>query len=537
MVSKFKLGFGAVSPSELRNIQSHLLELLLEFDSICNKHGIRYYLDGGSVIGALRHQGFIPWDDDVDVLMKHEDFERFLSIIDHELCLRENRTLSDMSRDHEHGRSFARYVRTDIPHILRSTTVEANYVPGIFIDIFVLDGVPANALDTYRGELEASEDWYHRRLNGVVGRLAPWKYHWYRFQEGLIGARNLHQKFVRRLSRWAGEAPDYYIPRNGFNYGVYNAGVFQEPRFVNFEGNLLPVPTRPEEYLREHYGIEWYKMPPRQQRESAHWTLTSEYLTTQELLESYDWLAEIDQVQLTKSRDHIHRIRRKPWLDRKSSNLAQIKAIAFQLELERDVDVGHLLSLRERAEFRQLHDELDRLLSTEREISRLNASDHPMELFSPRLLALVVEELCERGELASALKLLGSYDGCSEEVEEYAKKLLDLELRLQDGEILEAKLVAESILLARPHSVPALWAEALLRDPPCSAAELRGLVENAEWRMGGYDRLVLLHANALLREGMVGESILLYEDLSVSSSDGLVVLEATNALAKVNDHE
>ena len=63
----------------LREIQIESLNILLEFDKICQKHGIKYMLAFGTLIGAARHKGFIPWDDDLDIWMKREDFDRFLN--------------------------------------------------------------------------------------------------------------------------------------------------------------------------------------------------------------------------------------------------------------------------------------------------------------------------------------------------------------------------------------------------------------------------------------------------------------------------
>ena len=62
----------------LREVQKIELELLLKFDSICQKNHMRYSLGGGSLLGAIRHKGFIPWDDDIDVMMPRPDYERFL---------------------------------------------------------------------------------------------------------------------------------------------------------------------------------------------------------------------------------------------------------------------------------------------------------------------------------------------------------------------------------------------------------------------------------------------------------------------------
>lgn len=71
--------------TQLRKIQLRILEIMVEIDKICRKHDIKYWLDGGTLLGAVRHGGFIPWDDDLDICMMQEDYERFIEIAPKEL--------------------------------------------------------------------------------------------------------------------------------------------------------------------------------------------------------------------------------------------------------------------------------------------------------------------------------------------------------------------------------------------------------------------------------------------------------------------
>ena len=71
--------------TELRKMQIRILEIMVEIDKLCRKHDIKYWLDGGTLLGAVRHGGFIPWDDDLDICMMQEDYEKFIEIAPKEL--------------------------------------------------------------------------------------------------------------------------------------------------------------------------------------------------------------------------------------------------------------------------------------------------------------------------------------------------------------------------------------------------------------------------------------------------------------------
>lgn len=128
----------------LKEMQQVYLELLKEFDALCRTHGLRYDLAGGSLLGAVRHGGFIPWDDDIDVCMPRPDYLRLLELKEQgKLRLPQSRDVIS-NRDKTLARHFGRYVRHDVRRL--SDMAEDYDCPYIGMDIFPIDGLPEGKL-------------------------------------------------------------------------------------------------------------------------------------------------------------------------------------------------------------------------------------------------------------------------------------------------------------------------------------------------------------------------------------------------------
>lgn len=131
-----------ISEETLIKIQKLELDILKEVDAICRRNGIKYTLCGGSLLGAIRHKGFIPWDDDIDVSMLREDYDRFCEICKTELDS-EKYFLQTTDTDPEYRFTYAKLLLNGTTYV-RSGYEHMKYRTGIFIDIFPRDGVSDN---------------------------------------------------------------------------------------------------------------------------------------------------------------------------------------------------------------------------------------------------------------------------------------------------------------------------------------------------------------------------------------------------------
>ena len=133
-----------LSAEELKKLQRIELEMLIELDRICRKHGIAYSLDGGTLLGAVRHKGFIPWDDDVDVIMLRPEYGRFRAACEQELDTRRF-FLQDYKSDPGYRWGYEKLRRNGTEHV-RLGQEALKQRTGVFIDIFVADHVPDSYL-------------------------------------------------------------------------------------------------------------------------------------------------------------------------------------------------------------------------------------------------------------------------------------------------------------------------------------------------------------------------------------------------------
>ena len=164
---------GVAVSVELQKIWHVELDLLSKLIEVLDKNNIRYFIGGGTLLGAVRHQGFIPWDDDIDIMMFREDYEKLLSIAPKEF--QEPYFFQTAYTDYGYFRGHAQLRRSDTTGML---SYEADKVPfhqGIFIDIFPLDAVPDDS-KAAQNQRQRLRNW-NRTLNSGVRRSNSREHH------------------------------------------------------------------------------------------------------------------------------------------------------------------------------------------------------------------------------------------------------------------------------------------------------------------------------------------------------------------------
>ncbi len=257
-----------LTPKELRQVQKIQLELLEQADQICRKNNIPYNIIAGTLLGAVRHRGFIPWDDDADVALMRRDYEIF-----REACKKDLDHSKYYFQDHANTRGYRwGYGKLRRRHtlFLRKNQAHMPYEQGIFIDIFPLDPVPKNYILRFWHNFHCF--CIRKAMWAPVGMTDDrnvWKRLGYRLlseipEEWLFSH---YDKFVKKCSRFESEwvrILTYPTPTN--DYG-YLRRWYESRSEIEFEGDLFYTIKERDEYLRFKFG-EYWVLPEEKERKT-----------------------------------------------------------------------------------------------------------------------------------------------------------------------------------------------------------------------------------------------------------------------------
>lgn len=254
----------------LQEIKTIELDLLKRFHSFCKENDIEYFLSNGTLLGAIKYKGFIPWDDDVDVLVPRADYDRLMfSFKDTDVY-----KLFSFERNPDYRFPFAKLCNTttrkEEPNINNGVEL------GIDIDIFPLDRW-ADDLEKAKAEVKhINRNMFYLTLTKLYkpDSVNPLK----RFAKGfvirfckMLGSSHFMQKIVDEC-KGAGQGTAYLGCKAWCIYGereIIPADVFSSAVDVDFEGEKFPAPVGYDVYLRSLYG-QYEKDPPLEEQKTHH---------------------------------------------------------------------------------------------------------------------------------------------------------------------------------------------------------------------------------------------------------------------------
>lgn len=259
----------------LRRLQLVELSILEDVDRVCREHGIAYFLDSGTLLGALRHGGFIPWDDDIDIGMMRSDYNRFMSVAAE--ALGDKYVVSSCDLREDHAAMFAKVWLRDTK-FSTNETVEAGIPQGIFVDIFPYDTVcvdPAKASkQVKRCRMWQSVSYLYHAKTIIVphgGALGLCEKAGCRIAHAFAKLLFTHEGICANFDKWAQMCVgDSGLSAMAFAYPIaqgFPLDVLVPSKNVSFEGRMFPGPADAERYLEIMFG-DWRELPPVEKRKN-----------------------------------------------------------------------------------------------------------------------------------------------------------------------------------------------------------------------------------------------------------------------------
>lgn len=261
-----------ISDEKLAELKICELNILKCFISICDKIGVRYFLVGGTLLGAVRHKGFIPWDDDIDVGMFRSDYEIFIS--EAPKLLPDYYFLQNSKSDNQFPYCFSK-IRDSRTTFIESVMKGLDINHGVFIDIFAFDSYPESRFSKFLLEAKKKvlktriekEFYYNEPLQRtMIGRMIE-KY-------ALIRYPKMHDalRAQDKLFQSCKESP--FVTNYSGAWGkreIVKKNLLEESCILEFEGIKVIAPKYYHEYLTNVYG-DYMKLPPVEQQVGHHYT-------------------------------------------------------------------------------------------------------------------------------------------------------------------------------------------------------------------------------------------------------------------------
>lgn len=258
---------------DLKKLQAKCLEITLVFKEFCDKHGLLFYLCGGGCIGAVRHGGFIPWDDDIDVFMPRNDYERMCALWPEEMD--ESRYKLSRSGPDNFERSQLTAITDERTTFIKERQMDLDVAHGVRLEVLPLDGCPSGRLkrkmQLFWGLVY--QIFINQEPPTSKGKILEW------IGKGMLAVRPGWKRRYRtamfaerRMTKYPISECDYITElcvRYHYMVNEYPKEIFASAVYKEFEGEMLPLPVGYETYLTMAFG-DYMELPEKEARIPSH---------------------------------------------------------------------------------------------------------------------------------------------------------------------------------------------------------------------------------------------------------------------------
>jgi lipopolysaccharide cholinephosphotransferase len=251
----------------LRKLHVVELELLEEFVRICKAHNLEYFLIGGTLLGAIRHKGFIPWDDDIDIGMPRDDYEKFIDLCKTEL--KNTYYIKSYRTNSAYWMPFLKMCKSNTLFIEKKDISLEYKKNGIFIDIFSYDNISnielfqriqSFIINKIRATIQM-KIWVKKgEKKNILKHLIDIIFDFKTLQE-------LQQKMMTRIIKNNSSYQINWGGRYGLEKEIFHSDVLYPTTEAVFEGKYYRIPNQWNKYLSQIYGSDYMEIPSQEKRE------------------------------------------------------------------------------------------------------------------------------------------------------------------------------------------------------------------------------------------------------------------------------
>lgn len=253
---------------ERKKLFAVLLDMLIEFDKVCIKHGLTYFMDGGSLIGTIRHKGFVPWDDDIDVVMPRKDYEKFIKL-SHEFS--DPYFLQNAYTDKDFYYAPTR-IRNSNTTALVEMFAYRGFNQGVWLTIFPLDKIsPEDGEKNYNliNQLNIENSTYMRLTNPDLSEKDRLRVRNYSGANPMDTYNEIHRIASMHENDDTPYVGTMIITVVNYKRKLLKIHDFDKVVYKDFEGIKVPVPMGYDDVLKTEYG-NYMELPPKEERGLWH---------------------------------------------------------------------------------------------------------------------------------------------------------------------------------------------------------------------------------------------------------------------------
>ncbi|KEH99904.1 LicD family protein [Clostridium botulinum] len=265
-----------LTETDLREVQHKSIEILLYFKKFCEKHDLIFYLCGGCCIGTIRHKGFIPWDDDIDVFMPRADYEKLAALWEKEADT-ERYSLS-RSNEKINYRHTDTTIQDNHTTFINKHSMDLDINHGLMLDVIPLDGCPSSSFSRFFQIIYAMTYslFNAQRLPDNQGKILRVLS---KIILSIFRSSRLRYKIwsycERQMTKYSIKESEYITELvTGYKYlkNKYPKKIFEKQVYKEFEGYKMPIPSGYDTYLTMAFG-DYMKLPSKEERVPKHNTV------------------------------------------------------------------------------------------------------------------------------------------------------------------------------------------------------------------------------------------------------------------------